>query len=225
METNTNSLLNSLLAETPAMDLSDEAHDVRIASMRPVEKDAVSEVLDVLNANWETELIGAQTIEGHKIPGFAPIRNDTRQPLSGVVSEKYQTVSNREALEPMVQNGYKLLGGGCVDTGRVVRAEFSLGLEHDIRNVPVGDIVRARLVVHIGHDGKTGVRAIGKGYRSRCKNGMVCVDSSMPSPKSKNRGIKPAPFGMFSRACLSKSAARVRLWYLKLILFERLLSR
>lgn len=191
----TTNLLDSILSNAPAIDISGDNDDARIAAMHaekaardaglqvaPSCSDAADETTRILrecDADWSPEAVIATTPEGHPLPGRAMIRDDNRTPIGGLglVSDKYQPVCNRTLVAPIVGAGYDFVGGACTDNGRAFRAEFSLGEEMDVGDV--GDIVRARAVLVALHDGSGAASLALNTYRLWCANGACAVQDSV----------------------------------------------
>lgn len=116
---------------------------------------------------------------GKTLPLFGTFRADNDFFLGGVVTERYQTIQNEDALDIFPALGevgldYRIKRMGAFNGGASVFADVRLpGLDFNVGPRQVGDIVGAGLLAKTAHDGSS--KTVTMGYLNRlvCGNGMV----------------------------------------------------
>lgn len=119
---------------------------------------------------------------GKEIPGFIGVtRTDTDKTLA-IVSDRYELVSHKAALDPILDKmhgeGWKVARTTVEKYGAKAYVELideTLGFE--VKTRKVGDIVNARLTLQSTLDGTSKIRATYGLYRLRCLNGLAAPTS------------------------------------------------
>ena len=140
------------------------------------------ESLSLLDIPVQKEYIFNQ--DGNVIPGFVGITRTDNAKTLAIVSDRYELVGHKEALDPILNKmnseGWKVSKTSIERFGAKAYVELiDESLSFEVKTRQVGDIVNARLVLQSTLDGTSKIRATYGLWRLRCLNGL-----SAPSNES-----------------------------------------
>ena len=133
----------------------------------------IDDVLDKANLNWDVLEKPIVTEDGIPLPGYKATVRDVDQFPLGIVSDNYETLSNRECygfLQELLKYGFRFMFAGMFNGGRKTWVLLKTPKNYMLS----GDRLSEYIVCLNSHDGSSSMRIVFTPIRCICSN-MISI--------------------------------------------------